>query len=241
MNRFIFLLTLFFYIPAQAKSSDAMGISFNFTRIVYSEKDSKGVVFKARNNNQEPLLIQAWGNHLNTDTGAIDDINNNDDVPFIVLPPLQRVEPGEDFSLHLRPNGKPIPEGKESVYLLSFKTIPVTDDKKTHRLAVTIVTSLKVFIRNHLPESGGIEEAVNKVTASWGKNGLILNNPTPYWLTLSSLRLDKHEMESSILLKMLPPGQPTFYPWDKGRPQEVTLRFIDEYSMDTPPVSLKIK
>ncbi len=241
MKTLIFVLILFIYFPALAHNPGDTGISFNFTRIVYSEKETKGVTFRARNNNSSPVLIQAWGSHLNKDSGAVDYNRNNEPVPFIVLPPLQRVEPGEEFTLQLRPNGVPLPEGKESVWLLSFKTIPISGAKKDNHLAVTVVTSLKVFIRNRLAMDGGVEKAAGQVTATWGSEGLILNNPTPYWLTISSLKLDGHAVDRPALLKMLAPMQATVFRWHQGRPHQAALRFIDEYSMETPTVSLKIK
>ncbi|MGL5970044.1 MAG: fimbrial biogenesis chaperone [Kluyvera sp.] len=240
MKYFILWLMLFFNFPLSAQSANTSGISFNFTRIVYSEKDTKGVIFQARNNTPGPVLIQAWGSHINTETGAVDDSRSDMEVPFIVLPPLQRVESGEEFTLHLRPNATPPPVGKESVWLLSFKTIPVSRGKRDNSLAVTVVTSLKVFIRNGV-NGVGVEQAAGQVTAAWGPEGLMLNNPTPYWLTLSSLKLDKRELARTALLKMVAPMRTTTFPWNGGRPQQATLRFIDEYSMDTPLVSLKIK
>lgn len=242
MKKIIFLVLLVMNVSVFAQPATSSGIKFGFTRIVYSEKESKGTTFKATNSSDSPLLIQAWGDHINTETGAVDSNKLRDSVPFIVLPPLQRVEPGEDFTLQLRPNGLPLPEGRESVFLLSFKAIPVEEQKKVNRLAVTIVTSLKVFIRNHLSdENKGIETAIKKVSAGWDTQGVFINNPTPYWLTLSSMKVDNHLIDKAALLKMVAPMQTTYYPYTKKDPHQVTLQFIDEYSMDTPPVSLKIK
>ncbi|HCD5426603.1 TPA: fimbria/pilus periplasmic chaperone, partial [Klebsiella aerogenes] len=168
-------------LSSQSWSKDANGISFNFTRLVMTDKDTKGVYFKAYNNNTFPILVQGWGSNLDTSTGSV--ANSDSNIPFIVLPPLQRVEPGEEFSLQIRFNGKSIPTLKESVYLLSFKAIPALESNRVNKLSMTVVMNIKVFIRNQLQDRGGIYSAIEKVTASWSPEGIIINNPSSYWLT----------------------------------------------------------
>lgn len=241
MKYLIFIVIFLLIQTAHAQHGESQGISFSFTRVVYSDTDSKGVSFKAKNATTEPLLIQAWGSHIDPTTGGVATDRDTDSVPFIVLPPLQRVEPGEDFSLQLRPNGKPLAMGQESVFLLSFKSIPVSLQQKENNLALTVVTNLKVFARNHINNDIGITEAISKVQASWKLGEILIDNPTPYWLTLSSMFIDNNEIEKSYLLKMVAPMQKTTYSYSGKKPNKVTLRFIDEYSMDTPPITIKIK
>lgn len=236
----IIYLTLFVIIFSfQAWSKAVNGISFNFTRLVMTDKDTKGAYFKAYNNNAFPILVQSWGSHLDTETGAVSDSKSN--IPFIVLPPLQRVEPGEEFTLQVRFNGEALPDLKESVYLLSFKAIPASDPKRGNELSMAVVINIKVFIRNKLHDRGGISSVIDKVTASWQPEGIIINNPSPYWLTISSMKIDGKEINNKELLKMAAPMQSTLFKWDKGKPREIFIKFIDEYSMNTSPISLKIK
>ncbi|RSV97760.1 molecular chaperone [Klebsiella aerogenes] len=230
-----------FILISPSWGKDINGISFNFTRLVMTDKDTKGVYFKAYNNNDFPILVQSWGSKLDTDTGSVDDSTSDIKIPFIVLPPLQRVEPGEEFTLHLRFNGERIPSITESVYLLSFKAIPVSGPKTAKTLSMTVVMNIKVFIRNQLPDNDGISSAINKVTASWHADGVLINNPSPYWLTLSSIILDNKEIERKELLKMAAPMQSTLFKWKNGRPREIFIKFIDEYSMETETVRLKIE
>lgn len=226
---------------ANARADGVNGISFNFTRVVLTEKDKNGVTFKAHNNNPFPVLIQAWGSNLDTITGSVLDSSGSEEIPFIVLPPLQRVEPDEDFILRVRFNGKSIKENTESVYLLSFKAIPISKSSSDNELLMTVVTNLKVFIRNKLYESGGVSSAAHKVSSFWVPEGIIIKNPTPYWLTLSSMKVDKMEIDKELLLKMVEPMSSTLYKWDKGKPKEIQVKFIDEYSMDTPSITLKVE
>lgn len=236
-----FIVSLFFPC-ALAWGNDVSGISFDFTRIVMTDNDKKGVFYHAYNNNPFPILVQSWGSNLDTDTGSVDETAKKLKVPFIVLPPLQRVEPGEKFTLNLRFNGEPVPEKKESVYLLSFKAIPASEsnNNNNNKLSMTVVLNIKVFIRSGLPDDGGIVSTLNKLTASWQPDGIMINNPSPYWLTLSSMMIDNKEIDKKELLKMAVPMHSTLFKWNKGKPRDVFVRFIDEYSMDTSPVRLQI-
>ncbi|HCR0142560.1 TPA: molecular chaperone [Klebsiella aerogenes] len=226
---------------ANARSEGVNGISFNFTRLVLTDKDKNGVTFKAHNSNPFPVLIQAWSSNLNTITGSVLDSSSSEEIPFIVLPPLQRVEPDEDFILRVRFNGKSIKENSESVYLLSFKAIPISKSSSDNELLMTVVTNLKVFIRNKLHESGGVSSVAHKISSFWVPEGIIIKNPTPYWLTLSSMKVDKMEIDKELLLKMVEPMSSTLYKWEKAKPKEIQVKFIDEYSMDTPSINLKVE
>ncbi|HFZ2457875.1 TPA: hypothetical protein ACIJ17_005099, partial [Klebsiella aerogenes] len=107
-------------------------------------------------------------------------------------------------------------------------------------LSMTVVLNIKVFIRSGLPDDGGIVSTLNKLTASWQPDGIMINNPSPYWLTLSSMMIDNKEIDKKELLKMAVPMHSTLFKWNKGKPRDVFVRFIDEYSMDTSPVRLQI-
>lgn len=241
VKKILFIISLLFISISPSWGNDINGVSFNFTRLVMTDKDTKGVYFNAYNNNVFPILVQSWGSKLDTDTGSVNDSISDIKIPFIVIPPLQRVEPGEQFTLHLRFNGEQVPSMKESVYLLSFKAIPASGPKSVKKLSMTVVMNIKVFIRNQLQDSGGISSAIKKVTALWQADGVVINNPSPYWLTLSSMILDNKEIERKELLKMAAPMQSTLFKWKNGKPREILIKFIDEYSMETEAVRLKIE
>lgn len=238
---FVFILTIVYANLSHAKAEVTNGITFNFTRVILTDKDAKGVFFKATNNNSFPVLIQAWSSNIDTNTGAVSYIQKSNKTPFIVLPPLQRVDPGEDFTLQLRLNGEPVQALKESVYLLSFKAIPVSGANPKNQFLVTVVTNLKVFIRNKLQDNGGVPSAIKKISASWVPEGIVINNPTPYWLTMSSMKIDDEELSKKELLRMIAPMNSTLFKFNNHRPKKILARFIDEYSMDTPSINLKVE
>ncbi|MDT8885892.1 fimbria/pilus periplasmic chaperone [Klebsiella aerogenes] len=241
IKNFICLIFVFIASVTHANTDGVNGISFYLTRLIITEKDTEGIFFSAHNNNPFPVLIQAWSSHLDTQTGMVSDLPSKEKIPFIALPPLQRVEPGENFTLQLRLNGNPVSSLKESVYLLSFKAIPVSGPRDANQLLMTVVTNLKVFVRNNIPNSDGFNSAVNKISASWSSEGIIINNTSPYWLTFSSMKLDDKELDKKLLLKMAAPMQSTLFKMDEGKPHDLIIKLIDDYGMETSPISIKVE
>ncbi|UHD27162.1 molecular chaperone [Klebsiella variicola] len=55
--------------------------------------------------------------------------NQSGGLPFIVLPPLQRLEASDALTLRIRLTRNTLPKDRESVFILSLKTIPGQGEK----------------------------------------------------------------------------------------------------------------
>lgn len=104
--------------------SHAAGIQIGRTRIIY-EAGKKEIALPLVNKDHSlPWLVQSW-----TDTG-----DGKTRGPFIVTPPLFRLDPEKEQSLRIAWNGAALPENKESLFYMNIRTIPATakedDDKK---------------------------------------------------------------------------------------------------------------
>ena len=102
----------------------AAGIQIGRTRIIY-DAAKKEVALPLTNSEKElPWLIQTW-----TDTG-----DGKTRGPFIVTPPLFRLDPQKEQSLRITWNGSPLPKDKESLFYLNVRTVPATaaEDATTH-------------------------------------------------------------------------------------------------------------
>jgi len=119
--------------------SHATGIQIGRTRIIY-EAGKKEISLPLVNKDTTlPWLVQSW-----TDTG-----DGKTRGPFIVTPPLFRLDPEKEQSLRIAWNGAALPENKESLFYMNIRTIPATatedDDKNVLRLIYK--TRLKLFWR----------------------------------------------------------------------------------------------
>ena len=130
---FIFLLVM---------QSSRAGMSIVGTRIIYPGNE-KEITVRTKNRTDQPILSQVW----------IDDGSSNEDIdkskiPFIVTPPIYRVEPNSGQSLKLIYNGMSLPQDKESVFWFNLLEIPPVDtSSKQQKLDIAFRTRIKIFYR----------------------------------------------------------------------------------------------
>ncbi|MDY1039077.1 molecular chaperone [Lelliottia sp. CFBP8978] len=180
--------------------SHAAGIQVGRTRIIYDAGKKEISLPLINKETTLPWLIQSW-----TDTG-----DGKTRGPFIVTPPLFRLEPQKEQSLRIAWNGTALPENKESLFYMNVRTIPATanedDDKNVLRLIYK--TRIKLFWR---PKDlkGTPEETCKNLRFSLNGKQLTVTNDGPFHITFDSLqlgttKLDKADMVSPLSSVQVP-------------------------------------
>lgn len=116
--RLLALMALLVLAPAHA------GIVITGTRVVYPA-EQRDVSVNLRNTGQTPSLVQAWVD----DGGPGSDPARATDSPFLVTPPVSRVDPGKGVLLKLAHLQAPLPQDRESVFWLNVLEIPAQGPK----------------------------------------------------------------------------------------------------------------
>ena len=150
------------------------------TRVVYPE-DKKEVSFAITNMEKNtPYLVQSWVE--NTDT------QNKAPAPFIVTPPLFRLDAGQKNVLRISYIGTPLPRDRESVFWLNIKNIAPSEKDHSNQLQVNVKSKFKIFYR---PEglAGDPAEAYKSVTFSCTGNQLTAHNPTPFYVSFYQVKV----------------------------------------------------
>ncbi|ELC7203507.1 molecular chaperone [Enterobacter hormaechei] len=215
MNRYadmvLALLLTFLSVQAQA------GIVIGGTRVIYNG-DKKEASAAIRNPEKSGVyLVQSW----------VDSGEQGSKVPFIVTPPLFRINPGEENILRIVRTGGNLPQDKESVFWLNVKSIPATDDSKPHTnvLQVVMKSRIKLFYRPAGLE-GQPEAAYHQLSAVRSGNHLTLSNPTPYYVTLFTLKVDGQEIKEA---DMVPPEGSASFTLSSSSASSVTWQAISDY------------
>ena len=94
------------------------GVVVTGTRVIYPS-NAKEVSVRLDNKGKSPVLIQSW-----IDSGDASATPENIQVPFILTPPINRVEPSKGQTLRLSYTGGPQPADRESVFWLNILEIP---------------------------------------------------------------------------------------------------------------------
>ncbi|CAI1753377.1 fimbrial biogenesis chaperone [Serratia fonticola] len=190
----------FLLISPQPSSAS---IVVNGTRVVYPGND-KEVTVKLSNIGQAPMLVQSW-----IDTGDSDAKPEKIRVPFILTPPINRIDPNKSQTLRLSYTASPaLPENKESVYWLNVLEIPpVKENIAPNRLQVAFRTRIKIFYRPAaIADNTKAADAAEKLVWSFSNGKLQATNSSPYYVSLVSVVVHQGGNTFSTEGEMVPPG-----------------------------------
>ncbi|MCW0507632.1 fimbria/pilus periplasmic chaperone [Aeromonas piscicola] len=201
-------------------------ISLDRTRVIFPG-DRSAVSLKIANQNKElPFLAQAW---LEDDTGK------KISSPFIVLPPIQRLEPEMASILKIQslPAVAQLPQDKESLFYFNLREVPPKSEQ-SNTLQLALQTKIKFFYRPQaLVVADGSTKALwqEKLTLNLEGSGYYLDNPTPYYVTVVSAATSEKETPiSGFEAVMLSPNSShKLNLAGKSLGSTPTLTYVDDY------------
>ncbi|WP_447873234.1 fimbria/pilus periplasmic chaperone [Serratia fonticola] len=169
-------------------------IVINGTRVIYPS-DQKEVSVRLDNTGNSPVLIQSW-----LDTGDINAKPAAIKVPFILSPPINRVEGGKGQTLRISYSGGSLPMDKESVFWLNVLEVPTKKQAKSDEnyLQMAFRSRIKVFYRP-AGLAGNANDAAQAVTWSVKGSSLQAFNPTPYYVSFVSLTVNGKKIEGEMV------------------------------------------
>lgn len=157
------------------------------TRIIFPG-DKKEIAVRATNMGETPSLTQVW-----VDDGRVQNQPEKDAAPFIVLPPIVRIEPGKGQSWRLVFNGSRLPQDRESLFWFNLLDIPPEpkNGKTDNYLQLAIRSRIKLFYR---PAGVAAEKIAAEKALSWALaptgNGLRVSNASARYITIDSITLN---------------------------------------------------
>ncbi len=179
-------------------------IGLDRTRVVFDGSKDAASMTITNNNTQLPYLAQGW---------IEDEQGNKITSPLIVLPPVQRLEPGKKSQVKVQalPAVKSLPQDRETVYYFNLREIPPRSDK-ANSLQIALQTRIKLFYR---PAS--IVPSQQERSDPWQKQLILtreaddfqVNNPTPYYITLIDARSSKEGKTSPGFEPLMVPPKGT--------------------------------
>ncbi|TAL71278.1 MAG: molecular chaperone [Rhodanobacter sp.] len=164
------------------------GVVIGGTRVVFAAQQGEATV-RLTNENNYAALVEAW-----IDTGNLKSTPNSVSTPFLITPPLFRMDQHKDQSLRIiyTQGSQPLPIDRESLFWLNVLEIPprptAAQTAGQNYLQFAIRSRLKLFYRPaSLP--GSAMKAPDQLSFTARGATLVVHNPTPYYVTISSLSL----------------------------------------------------
>lgn len=219
------LLSSFLLITSAAHA----GITIGGTRVVYPENKKESSIGIANPDNLD-YLVQSW---VETEDNA------REKAPFLITPPLFRLDAKQDNVLRIIRTGGNLPADRESLFWLNIKSIPSSArNENTNTLQIAIKTRIKLLYR---PASitGKPEDATTQLTWHTQGNQLIVENPTPFYMNFQEIKLDGKKVDKATYAK--PKAETHFSVPENITARSVSWKIINDYGGISQSYTAQIK
>lgn len=212
-------------VLALSQSANA-AVGLDRTRVIFDGGKDATSVNITNNNTQLPYLAQGW---------IEDEAGKKITSPLIVLPPVQRLEPGKQSQVKVQalPAARSLPQDRETVYYFNLREIPPRSDK-SNTLQIALQTRIKLFYRPQAitPSQQDLSNPwQQKLTLTRDGDHYRVNNPTPYYVTLVDARSSKDgkTVEGFAPLMIAPKEALTLGPSAKALGSTPYLAYVNDY------------
>lgn len=176
-------------------------IALDRTRIIFNGSSSS-VSLVIQNKNQDlPFLVQTW-----LENAEHEKIKS----PFMVLPPIQRLEPIQSSQIRIEALEKKIdqlPQDRESLFYFNLRELPPKSDKP-NSIQFALQNKLKLFYRPTSIMLSSTELLQNpwqeKLEIIKQDQKVIVRNPTPYFTTILSIQPENIKLKATESLMLSP-------------------------------------
>lgn len=201
-------------------------IALDRTRVIVNGGE-KSVSLNISNENKNlPYLAQGW----------IEDAHGNKiSSPMTVLPPVQRLEAGarSQVKVQTSPAMSALPQDRETLFYFNLREIPPRSNKP-NVLQIALQTRIKLFYR---PQAIALDKTqaangdwVEKVMLTRQGDKYVVNNPSPYYLTIVEGRpTAKGNPVAFQPIMVAPKGQTTIEASASALGNAPVLTYVNDY------------
>ena len=191
----VFSLALAQVLPAFAS------VVIGSTRIIYPSQGMEKTI-EFTNNDETPSVMQVW-----VDSGDETSSPATSDAPFILTPPMFRIDPDGRQTIRIVYTGEELPTDRESIFYFNSVQIPPSskEQEDQNRMLILLRNRIKLFYR---PKTivGTVEQSIKQLQFSLKQVGkdwhLNVKNPSGYFVTISQAVITQqksHSMTSDMV------------------------------------------
>lgn len=191
------------------------GVVIGGTRVIY-DGEKKETSLSVRNPDAVPYLIQSWIDMPDNTTAR---------APFIITPPLYRLDQGQQNTMRIVSAGK-IAENKESLYWLNIKSIPASE-KKENTLQIAVKTRIKLIYRPSALKDHTPEEFADNLKWSRYGNQIKVSNSGAYYMNFSEIKIGEKRIPD--VTYVAPGSTTTFVLPGNSVGNTISFKLINDY------------
>ncbi|MFZ1874902.1 MAG: molecular chaperone [Chania sp.] len=202
-------------IAALSQFSAQAGVIIGGTRLVYNGAQKEATI-TVKNPDDIPYLVQSWANTK---------VEGTEKAPFLITPPLFRLDGKQENTLRVVRVAGQLPEDKESLFWLSVKSVPPSEGKG-NQLQIAVRTRIKLIYRP-AGLKGSLDDAAQALRWQRSGNSLQAINDSPYYLSFYAVSLANEKIKEP---QMVAPGASISYPLPAGaQGNRVSWQIINDF------------
>ncbi|TDN61352.1 molecular chaperone [Paraburkholderia sp. BL10I2N1] len=203
------------------------------TRVIY-DGNAREQSLQFTNQDDGPSVMQVW-----VDSGNAQSTPDTADAPFLVTPPIFRIEPKAGQTVRLVFTGKDLPQDRESVFYLNTLQIPSKNAAYAdqNQMLVMLRNRLKLFYRPAGIE-GSAQKAQQQLTFRIGKQDkserVTANNSSGYYISLLDGSVTCGTHTATFTADMLAPHSEAGWSVKgecplEGATPSLKIKYVDDY------------
>lgn len=190
------------------------GVSLGGTRLIFDGSKDAASMTVTNSSASDVWLMRFW---VSPYADSTDDTSKAPQTPFVVTPPLYRLDPKAAVQIRVNKLAVMLPADRESVFYLNNLAIPPKKGEKSYMKAVqsglqfAVNSRIKMFYRPAaLNDASVVAAAPSKLTATVSGKDVVVKNPTPYYITLVNVTINGKAAESDGDPMVIPFGEVRF-------------------------------
>lgn len=204
------------------------GVEPGATRVIYPS-DSKGVTLRVNNTADHPFLVKS----------VVLDESMQHEAPFIITPPLFRLDGGQRNTLNITRTGGNFPPDRESINWVCVQSIPpepdaawaedksAKDSPDRNKPSVTVQTlpnnCIKLLVRPGTVQGSPVDMADKVKWATEGRK-ITASNPTPFYINISKISVNGKNIKMGKTY--IPPFSEEKYPLPERVVKNSTVKWV---------------
>lgn len=170
-------------------------VNISTTRVIFNHGENQRTVTLV-NDGTYPVVVQSWVDEGDPQKGP-----SQASAPFVVLPPVLKILPGEQRELRIMTTGQGLAEDRESLYWLNVYQIPpvMKDSSAGEKVRLALRNQLKVLWR---PKNVGVltEKSINLLSFRYESGVIYAINDSEWNITLVDVSLGEYSTTGIVVL-----------------------------------------
>lgn len=191
MSRFYCVFSSFLLLAFSVQAA----VNISTTRVVFNHGETQRTVMLV-NDGDYPVVVQSW-----VDDGAPDKGPSQASAPFVVLPPVLKIQPGEQRELRIMTTGKGLAQDRESLFWLNVYQIPpeMKNAPTGEKVRLTLRNQLKALWR---PKNTGVltEKSINLLSFRYESGMIHAVNDSSWNITLAEVSFGDYSTGGIVVL-----------------------------------------